>query len=206
MAADRQSHIVKHRMDAPLAKKTCKMCFMEIPQQARKCPHCHHFQNRWSMVMFHPAFAVCFACLPIAAMLIAFAIIFDKGENYEAYKDQIVISDSQIAFGDTKSGATVAVIGTIKNTSQVSWMEIQFHVDFLDAAGKRTDVGERKDNYFRLPAGETSSFKVSFRPPADEDRKSTRLNSSHVRISYAVFCLKKKKNKSLKAKTANIVY
>src|SRR5690625_6848995 len=27
------------------------------------------------------------------------------------------------------------------------------------------------------------------------DRKSTRLNSSHVAISYAVFCLKKKKNK-----------
>src|SRR5690554_7584559 len=27
-----------------------------------------------------------------------------------------------------------------------------------------------------------------------EDRKSTRLNSSHVRISYAVFCLKKKRN------------
>src|SRR6478736_8972663 len=30
-----------------------------------------------------------------------------------------------------------------------------------------------------------------------EDRKSTRLNSSHSQISYAVFCLKKKKNKSL---------
>src|SRR3989442_5744717 len=28
------------------------------------------------------------------------------------------------------------------------------------------------------------------------DRKSTRLNSSHVRISYAVFCLKKKKKRS----------
>src|SRR5690606_42126882 len=28
-----------------------------------------------------------------------------------------------------------------------------------------------------------------------EDRKSTRLNSSHVKISYAVFCLKKKNNK-----------
>src|SRR3712207_7496020 len=27
----------------------------------------------------------------------------------------------------------------------------------------------------------------------DEDRKSTRLNSSHANISYAVFCLKKKK-------------
>src|SRR3989442_8580594 len=31
------------------------------------------------------------------------------------------------------------------------------------------------------------------------DRKSTRLNSSHVRISYAVFCLKKKKNRSSSA-------
>src|SRR3989442_15762486 len=31
------------------------------------------------------------------------------------------------------------------------------------------------------------------REEARRDRKSTRLNSSHVRISYAVFCLKKKK-------------
>src|SRR3989442_7538602 len=30
-------------------------------------------------------------------------------------------------------------------------------------------------------------------PGHTQDRKSTRLNSSHVRISYAVFCLKKKK-------------
>src|SRR5690349_23094067 len=33
---------------------------------------------------------------------------------------------------------------------------------------------------------------------AVEDRKSTRLNSSHVEISYAVFCLKKKKKKKKK--------
>src|SRR3712207_8514199 len=31
-------------------------------------------------------------------------------------------------------------------------------------------------------------------PQAEQDRKSTRLNSSHANISYAVFCLKKKKN------------
>src|SRR3712207_8619167 len=31
----------------------------------------------------------------------------------------------------------------------------------------------------------------------DEDRKSTRLNSSHANISYAVFCLKKKKQKKI---------
>src|SRR5947209_14960319 len=31
----------------------------------------------------------------------------------------------------------------------------------------------------------------------DEDRKSTRLNSSHANISYAVFCLKKKKKREI---------
>src|SRR3989442_8380587 len=34
------------------------------------------------------------------------------------------------------------------------------------------------------------------------DRKSTRLNSSHVRISYAVFCLKKKKRQSTYPRTS----
>src|SRR5690606_41688039 len=38
-------------------------------------------------------------------------------------------------------------------------------------------------------------FSLSARSKAD--RKSTRLNSSHVKISYAVFCLKKKKKTKL---------
>src|SRR5690349_5062441 len=37
-------------------------------------------------------------------------------------------------------------------------------------------------------------------PMVPKDRKSTRLNSSHVEISYAVFCLKKKKKKTKKYK------
>src|SRR5690242_21308490 len=35
----------------------------------------------------------------------------------------------------------------------------------------------------------------------DLDRKSTRLNSSHMSISYAVFCLKKKKKKTIKIRS-----
>ena len=38
----------------------------------------------------------------------------------------------------------------------------------------------------------------------DVDRKSTRLNSSHITISYAVFCLKKKKQQRRKKKKTNI--
>src|SRR5690606_41346168 len=48
------------------------------------------------------------------------------------------------------------------------------------------------------PADSTSPIKQVLGPPENRqsgDRKSTRLNSSHVKISYAVFCLKKKKNR-----------
>src|SRR3712207_8468193 len=37
-----------------------------------------------------------------------------------------------------------------------------------------------------------------FVPGGDPDRKSTRLNSSHANISYAVFCLKKKKHSTIR--------
>src|SRR5437588_6559675 len=40
----------------------------------------------------------------------------------------------------------------------------------------------------------------------EQDRKSTRLNSSHTVISYAVFCLKKKKKKNKRRQRKSISY
>src|SRR5207302_9937913 len=42
--------------------------------------------------------------------------------------------------------------------------------------------------------GNSRLVQIRERRARPADRKSTRLNSSHVKISYAVFCLKKKKN------------
>src|SRR3989442_8300295 len=63
---------------------------------------------------------------------------------------------------------------------------------------------------FRSPCGGLGRIRAGLLHPAGPcgsgksrgdlqrgDRKSTRLNSSHVRISYAVFCLKKKKLKTI---------
>src|SRR5438874_10735173 len=59
-------------------------------------------------------------------------------------------------------------------------------------------VGVAADHAAGLKAGrhrdgERCAYAVAHSDPAALDRKSTRLNSSHVEISYAVFCLKKKK-------------
>src|SRR3712207_7011791 len=45
---------------------------------------------------------------------------------------------------------------------------------------------------------------VAKTPLVDEDRKSTRLNSSHANISYAVFCLQKKKTQLSLSATASM--
>src|SRR5437667_8301521 len=56
--------------------------------------------------------------------------------------------------------------------------------------GKVGNIAHR-DTVFAQKLGRSSGRK-SFDSQRREDRKSTRLNSSHITISYAVFCLKKK--------------
>src|SRR2546429_1775982 len=49
---------------------------------------------------------------------------------------------------------------------------------------------------YAISRGFVTTSPLPFTIPKIRDRKSTRLNSSHGYISYAVFCLKKKKNKT----------
>src|SRR2546428_6851338 len=59
-----------------------------------------------------------------------------------------------------------------------------------DAEDRQRAVGQFAQRLDRVGDGGRIAGAVTY---AVEDRKSTRLNSSHDQISYAVFCLKKKK-------------
>src|SRR3712207_7786075 len=58
-------------------------------------------------------------------------------------------------------------------------------------------VGDRDEVLARLARALAAAVGHDERLRRVQDRKSTRLNSSHANISYAVFCLKKKNNNSL---------
>src|SRR2546427_5695540 len=62
----------------------------------------------------------------------------------------------------------------------------------------RGDRASRSGGSRRGGARHRVSGAAEPRGPGEGDRKSTRLNSSHSQISYAVFCLKKKKKRSRK--------
>src|SRR2546426_7021129 len=57
----------------------------------------------------------------------------------------------------------------------------------------------------RVPDPEDRRHPLGADPEVAEDRKSTRLNSSHLVISYAVFCLKKKKKNTHKKHQGELV-
>src|SRR5215813_1891456 len=61
------------------------------------------------------------------------------------------------------------------------------------SSGKRAVWRDLQDHYTTMQGLHLRNLFAD--DPGRGDRKSTRLNSSHVRISYAVFCLKKKKQK-----------
>src|SRR2546422_6098977 len=81
--------------------------------------------------------------------------------------------------------SVLAVILEKKNSAGLCGLLVNKRESMIAIAGLQFQVDQRVVRDLLLPAR------------AGKDRKSTRLNSSHGYISYAVFCLKKKKRYSL---------
>src|SRR5947199_5091732 len=72
------------------------------------------------------------------------------------------------------------------------------HASMVYQSLERDARGQRGSAYLEFRSfgtGERQETLLGVGLPLMQDRKSTRLNSSHLGISYAVFCLKKKKNR-----------
>src|SRR5947199_6070170 len=89
---------------------------------------------------------------------------------------------------DRQSGARVVTHGKVGPSSE------DIDVPMLPGTPPDGGVDKRENATFAATAGPSGAY-LTTPPdcPAAGDRKSTRLNSSHLGISYAVFCLKKKK-------------
>src|SRR5687768_15436138 len=98
-------------------------------------------------------------------------------------------STTRVVDSAKKAEATLEIIGvandrqimSVSGGGRVREFELRYRVSFRLKDAKGIDI---------IPVSEIVLHRVL---PYTEDRKSTRLNSSHGYISYAVFCLKKKK-------------
>src|SRR2546430_15264085 len=113
-----------------------------------------------------------------------------------------VLFSSTLAYSQTEGPAVVTFTIDFP-TSQPEHYSIRVQSDGLaryQSSGRRSPDSDETDSH------ENDNFGLDFTVAAETrqkifelaakaDRKSTRLNSSHSQISYAVFCLKKKKKK-----------
>src|SRR3712207_8902271 len=83
-----------------------------------------------------------------------------------------------------------SVISHHKCAGPRNWGRTRETLPVIEAAAKRQPVGL---DAYPYAAGSTNLRADLVTDEYRIDRKSTRLNSSHANISYAVFCLKKKK-------------
>src|SRR5437899_6870418 len=78
-------------------------------------------------------------------------------------------------------------------TTEIYTLSLHDALPICAAFGGRQRMARRQGGKWRVLRSNGSASGA----PGPPDRKSTRLNSSHLGISYAVFCLKKKKKKKI---------
>src|SRR5690606_40857293 len=108
------------------------------------------------------------------------------------------------------ASSSIAAIEVAESCTDVGWICTAPFVSITSLFGSEVVDSELKYPWRPSICGATPSVNAEPRTPAVSipkklfhfefvfsllDRKSTRLNSSHVKISYAVFCLKKKKKR-----------
>src|SRR5690349_22626713 len=112
--------------------------------------------------------------------------------------DRVIIFDTTLRDGEQSPGISLNSVEKLEIAHQLA----RLGVDVIEAGFPIASPGdfEAVQAIAREVHGPIIAGLARAQAP-DVDRKSTRLNSSHVEISYAVFCLKKKKKK-----TARITY
>src|ERR1035438_10753170 len=87
---------------------------------------------------------------------------------------------------------TGRIAGTLKDPSGAVVPGGQIGIKNLDSGATQSTKTDQQGRYAfdAVPAGHYQASATSSGFAASVDRKSTRLNSSHLGISYAVFCLK----------------
>src|SRR5690606_4343981 len=109
-----------------------------------------------------------------------------SAEMVASMKAGSVIVDLAVERGGNVEGAVPGQVVTTANG-----VKIVGHLNVPGRVAASASLLYAKNLYAFLETMINKETKTISVDPEEEDRKSTRLNSSHVKISYAVFCLKK---------------
>ena len=170
--------------------KTCKVCFSEIDQRAKKCPFCHQWQGRLQAVLVPPNVAGLIATLIMLGLFIPLLVWMGRsvgpGRDVAPYVDQIHVVNSHIEFSEWSEGKPIVeVIGLMRNDSEYSWKDVDIEVRFFDHHDEMFDtantIGRHGLGRPILP-GQEQSFTVT----TTRDHPPERYTSHEARVTSAL--------------------
>lgn len=148
-------------------KKICKMCCEEMDARGRRCPHCRAWQSGW-VILSHPYVAALWSPLllllvsaPQLALLITLTGFFGTGRDFAEYQNQLHVVQSDMIMGAMGDEFVVAVVGTMKNNSDVTWRDVQVEVQFEDQQGRLVDTVTEIRFFRAILPGAEMPFKAS---------------------------------------------
>jgi hypothetical protein len=162
-------------MNGEAETKICPLCAETIKAGAKVCPHCRHFQTRWSLQ--NPVMLASIWFVFVFAVLVCIGTFWERAfgpkQEFALYRDQIDIVRSQCSQRVIGSNLLNTVVGTLTNRSDVAWKDVGVEGQFFDKTGKLIDaITVNADDFHGvtvLPHGE-AAFKIegkALRPEAD---------------------------------------
>lgn len=145
--------------------KQCHACGEEIKPIAKRCPHCQTWQSKWRIEPSDPKWSILWLVIVIAICGIYYfrLVLFEEkfeDRKFQDYASSIVVAESKLHYDSSESGSFIAVLGKIKNESDISWENIYFEVQFYDSENNLIDtISDNDFSLVVLPDSE-STFKV----------------------------------------------
>lgn len=162
-------------MSAPQDTKECPLCAETIRSAAKVCPHCRHWQTKWSFQ--NPQVGVAIWMVIMFAVMICSLLFVEKLFGHRTpfadYRSDLSVVGSEVSHRVAGSNVYVTVVGTLTNRSSIAWKNVGVEAQFLDKSGKLIDAITVDADYYRgvavLPHG-TAAFKIegkAARPESD---------------------------------------
>jgi hypothetical protein len=126
--------------------KACRICREPIAADAKRCSKCQAWQSKWATFWNGGATQsfgqqIVWVTITMVVMFAAWRyLLFPRGAEFQGHRQELVFADHKLSFRNEKDREYFAVVGTMRNNSDITWRDIYVEARFIDSKGELIDA------------------------------------------------------------------